>query len=649
VNQWKLHKWRELFSANFRIKVLVPVVVVMVLLMAVTSWIISRRIQRQMENEARRALNAAGDAFHDWRANRTKNLLLRFGDLRNEPRYRAAFQTRDPATIQVQLIEMLRTADADVNVVLFTPRESQQTSMARRDPVVSQALIESAMNDVVTHAMHGEEIVDTVQIDEKLYDVIGVPVLDPVGETIGTLTFAVELGTVAAMELSRFTRSQVVFVADDRVVATTLATSSSMGRFTELFKASVPKQGSSVSMEIRDERFDGRHYYCSAGRLGSSSDSLMRGFLLLYSYEDSWRALMTTQEILAVTNTVGILVAVFVVCVLVGKVTSPLLELRRNAEAVGRGDFSGRVEVSSNDECGELARVFNQMTENLRGSREQLEAAQAELVEASRRAGMAEVATGVLHNVGNVLTSVNVASSLIERSVKASRTANLGKLVALMREHEADLGTFLTRDERGREIFAYLGQLSEHLVQEQEATLEELARLQKGLEHIRDIVKAQQGYAKMSGAVAELAVNDLVEDALRMNLSSRPGIEVVRELEDGLKIKGQKHQVLQILVNLIRNATQSCDSSRADTKRVAIRARQQDGMVSIAVTDNGVGIARENLSRLFTHGFTTKQDGHGFGLNSCATAAKDLGGVLRAHSDGPDKGATFTLEIPTGD
>ena len=109
-----------------------------------------------------------------------------------------------------------------------------------------------------------------------------------------------------------------------------------------------------------------------------------------------------------------------------------------------------------------------------------------------------------------------------------------------------------------------------------------------------------------------------------------------------------KHSVLQILLNLLRNAEEAIDDAGKPEKLIRVRIRRYgDDRVRIEVSDTGVGLAPENLTRIFAHGFTTKPHGHGFGLHSGALAAKQLGGALWAESDGPGLGATFTLELPT--
>ena len=291
--------------------------------------------------------------------------------------------------------------------------------------------------------------------------------------------------------------------------------------------------------------------------------------------------------------------------------------------------------------------VAADITERKRAQLE-LERAQVDLLAVSRRAALAEFATGILHNVGNVLNSVNVASSCLADSLRRSKSGNLGKLVALLREHEKDLGEFLTQDPKGRQVPVYLAHLAEHLAGEQTGALKELAELQKNIEHIKEIVVMQQGMAKKAGRTEILKVSDLVEDALSMNASAlaQHEIQVVKEFEEMPLLILEKNKALQILVNLVRNATQACATSGRPEKKLTVRTAAGNGRVQIAVSDNGVGIPPENLARIFTHGFTTKQEGHGFGLNSCALAAKELGGSLTVQSVGHGHGATFTLELP---
>ncbi|HEX4644708.1 MAG TPA: PAS domain S-box protein, partial [Verrucomicrobiae bacterium] len=279
-----------------------------------------------------------------------------------------------------------------------------------------------------------------------------------------------------------------------------------------------------------------------------------------------------------------------------------------------------------------------------------LEDVHRQLLATSRMAGMAEVATSVLHNVGNVLNSVNISGNVIAEKVRNSKVPNLGKAVALMQARAGDLPEFFENDPKGKQLPGYLAQLADHLAAEQQQMLRELASLTGNIDHIKEIVAMQQSYAKVSGVREKLEVTELIEDALRMNAGAmeRHGVNVIREYAPVPPVLVDKHKVLQILVNLMRNAKYALDESGRPDKRMRLRvAANGNAMVKISVIDNGVGIAPENLNRIFGHGFTTRKDGHGFGLHSGALAARELGGSLDAHSDGPGQGATFTLEIPS--
>ncbi|MFD2271712.1 sensor histidine kinase [Undibacterium arcticum] len=297
---------------------------------------------------------------------------------------------------------------------------------------------------------------------------------------------------------------------------------------------------------------------------------------------------------------------------------------------------------------GALQIANDDLEKRVKERTEQLEQVHKQLLEASRKAGMAEVATGVLHNVGNVLNSVNVSATLVAERISKSKVSGLSRAAALLQEHELDLGAYLSSDLRGKLLPAYLLQLSEHLQADQEASVKELNFLRQNIDHIKVIVAMQQTFATASGVEERVNVRELLEDSLRMDMSSliRHGVEVIHEIDEVPLIMLDKHKTLQILVNLVSNARHACDDSGRTDKRLTLRLTSGDGRVRLSVTDNGAGIPAENLTRIFNHGFTTRKDGHGFGLHSGALAAKELGGSLLAQSDGIGLGATFTLELP---
>ncbi|AKJ07656.1 histidine kinase/DNA gyrase B/HSP90-like ATPase [Archangium gephyra] len=349
------------------------------------------------------------------------------------------------------------------------------------------------------------------------------------------------------------------------------------------------------------------------------------------------------------------------------QVTRPLLAFSQAAERVAAGDFHVELDTSREDELGQLARAIRSMAdkvqhreEALRQANEHLEQrveertrelqdVHARLVQTARRAGMAEVATNVLHNVGNVLNSVYTAAQLARERMGRMRLEQVGRVANMLQEHQADAGTFLTQDERGRHVTPFLSKLGESLMSERKELLSLLEDVGRYTEHIGDIVKVQQNYARTPRMHEPVHLEELLEDALRINAAglSRQGARVERHLTALPPMLTDKHKLLMILVNLISNASHALERATTGERRLIVKLERDPGdYIRIEVRDTGMGISREMLRRIFQYGFTTREDGHGFGLHSSALAAQELGGSLKVHSEGPGHGATFTLEIP---
>jgi len=279
----------------------------------------------------------------------------------------------------------------------------------------------------------------------------------------------------------------------------------------------------------------------------------------------------------------------------------------------------------------------------------QLKDTQSELMDTARQAGMAEIATNVLHNVGNVLNSVNISADLVSRKLRGSKAQGLGKAMQLINEHAHDLGHFLTEDDKGKLLPGYLNQLVDAMAVEQQGLIDELAQLSKSVDHIKDIVSTQQSYAGANSLVEPLVVSELLEDALRMNSGAltRHHVTVIKDYGNVPRIMGDKHRLLLILINLISNAKYAMAGVSNHARNMTLSATVVDEQtLQISVKDEGEGIPAENMTRIFAHGFTTRKEGHGFGLHSCALAAIEMNGHLTAHSDGPGTGATFVLQVP---
>jgi signal transduction histidine kinase len=371
-------------------------------------------------------------------------------------------------------------------------------------------------------------------------------------------------------------------------------------------------------------------------------------------------------------------------------ISAPVLRLAEAARRISQDrDYGIRVVKTANDELGDLYDQFNTMLQQIQQGEEaihkahanleakvqqrtaelsranedlsrevsvrvqaeqELESTHQKLLDIARRAGMAEIATGILHNVANVLNSINVSTTLICDRVRQSKVVDLLRVAKLVDQHAGDLGTFLTLDPKGKQVPPFLNLLATHLSDERTELTSELASLAQNVEHVKIIVSTQQSYAGASGVIEIVDISTTLDDALRLNLASfeRENIAMVKEYEDLPKVHLDKQKVLQILINLIKNAKEAFqdDGSEQDKKITVRTLLTPNGMLQIHIIDSGIGIRTENLTRIFSHGFTTKKTGHGFGLHSCANAASEMGGSLKASSEGSGKGARFILEIP---
>jgi signal transduction histidine kinase/CheY-like chemotaxis protein len=594
-------------SSSFSTKVLLPVTAIMVLLLGITVWTIDRRITRQFESDAAASLGTAEAVFRSFQKSHSRNLLLRFHNLPKEPRYKALFQTGDPGTLKVLLDDLL--GEQDVDLILATSVSGEVLASFKRDPSVEVAAFGSASTTAVKHALKGEENVDTVRVGERLFDVVCIPVFGVGEHLVGTLLFGSEIGEATAQQFTQVSKSQIALLADGRVLVSTLARPDTQAVCASIYSQSVAGHRARGARAVEKVLLDGEHYLCSAGKFGSLGGEGELGYLLLCSYEQPWQALHRTQQDLLTGSALGILAGTAIVWFLIRKVTQPLRGLRDSAEAVGRGDFSKRVQVISSDECGQLAAVFNRMTENLEHSRQQLErtvetlkTTQAQLVQSEKLSGIGEFVAGVAHELNNPLSAVMGFSELL---------ANSGSDP----------------------------QQKRHL----EMVYKSAQRCQKIVQSLLSFARRHQPERKLSN------VNALVENTvefLQYQLRTS-NIEVIKRLDPGLpQAMLDPHQLQQVFLNLINNARQAIEAHQP-TGQITITTRACGQTLQFVFQDNGPGIAAENLSKVFDPFFTTKEvgKGTGLGLSLCYGIVREHGGTIIVSSP-PGQGAMFTIDLP---
>lgn len=278
----------------------------------------------------------------------------------------------------------------------------------------------------------------------------------------------------------------------------------------------------------------------------------------------------------------------------------------------------------------------------------ELKRVQEELVAKAHHAGMAEIATSVLHNVGNILNSVITSCQLIHSTVTNSKLQGLLKANQMLRNKMDNIRDFIANDPKGINLLKYYLQFDKHLERERGAVTENVSRLMGKVESIRDVIMAQQSYASGGFQDEDLDLREVIDDALNILGSSiaRHGIKVTRLYQDDVpKLMLPKNKLIHLIVNLVKNAVEAMTETTRSSE-LTIRVIISAPWLVVAFTDTGHGISECDKERIFQHGFTTKSQGHGFGLHSCANTMTEMGGSISAKSEGKGKGATFTLQFP---
>lgn len=597
--------WRLSFQA----KVLVPVVSIMVVLVAATILVVNRRITAAFQAEAAQKVATAAAVFKNSQKIRTRNLLLRYRNIPNEPRVQAAAQTGDPRTVQKFVADLIEQYGGEI--VFFTDAKGHALARVIGDAQLNSAPFEAGAIGSVGRALEGLANVDTILVGDRLFDVVSVPVKVE-GYVVGVLTFGAEISQSVAEEFKQLTHTEVVFRTKERVVVSTVAKANLHDQLLSEFSRTGGRLSSNVGAgqgSVREIILDSEHFLGLSGQFASLNDEQKLDYVLLSSYEQPLLVLHATQHMLGLFSLLGIIVSTAFVWAVIRKITQPLRELRDSAEAVGRGDFSQRVAVTSDDECAELALVFNQMTGNLKTSREELEktvetlkTTQAQLIQSEKLSAVGEFVAGVAHELNNPLTSVVGFAELMQQSDVSER-------------HRRFLDLIVNSAQRCHKIV-------------------------QGLLSFARQHKPERKAVKLQGLIESTI--GIVQYQLRTN-----NIEVVTQLDPGLpRVIGDSHQLQQVFLNIINNARQAIEAHRPKGT-IRISAETTDRTVRLLFQDDGPGISAENLSRIFNPFFTTKEVGKGTGLGLSLSYGiiKEHGGSLNVESQ-LGAGATFIVELP---
>jgi|UniRef100_UPI004049E24C two-component system, NtrC family, sensor kinase len=588
-------------------KVLIPVLVFLVLLPTVTVWIVSNYITRQMQSESERTLGIAETVFQKLLNIRAADLLTRYRNEVSNANFKGLTTLRDTPTMNFYLGDLLDKFPDD-EMALLLDDKGAVFAWSRKDSLISVEEFAAAGSELVRPALLGETGAGSVALNGRDYLIVAVPVIiSGNGPAEWVLLVANRLGENAVQEFKSLTNTEIVLLAHvDNVAASTLQSGEARMAIAEETKH---EQLDPDSEDAHPLELNGEHFLVQSGRYDPVSPRKGFSYLLLLSYEERLRSLDDTRRMLVIMSLVGILVSGVVVWGLVWRIIHPLRELSDAAEAVGRGDFSRRIEKISNDECGDLAGAFNRMTTNLRGSRAELEstvetlrATQQQLVQSEKLSAVGQFVAGVAHELNNPLTAVIGFSDLLSQ---------------------------VSTDEKMRP---------------------HLELIAKSAHRCHKIVQSLLSFARQHKPERKLvrinAVIDEVVEIMAYDLRTS-NIEVVKQYGESLpEIMADPHQLQQVFVNIMSNARQALLTFRQDG-RLVLATRTVGQYLRITFQDNGPGIEAENLRRIFDPFFTTKPVGKGTGLGLSLSYGiiSEHGGRISAESQ-IGQGTTFIIDLP---
>jgi signal transduction histidine kinase len=598
--------WRSV-NLRFQTKVLIPVVSVMVLFLAGTMWMVNRRIQTQLQSENQLALLNTESLFASFFERHAKDLVRQFSAITNEPAFFSIAQLFNGSDVkrarETMQVFLEGPQFKETSIALFADPAGQWLVGAAREPFTAACapLVKSVLET-------NGPATGVVQVNDSLFEVVVAPSSLPNGSLLGALVVGLELGDATARQW-KTSNSQIAFIANDTVAASTFGDASlkpALLKEYQLLAATAParREAQDVSLILQ-----GSHYAALPGQFERLIGQGRAGYLVLSSYEQSWQAFQQTQRVLFLFSLAGLALGAVIVWLLVRRLTEPLRQLRDSAEAVGRGDFSRHIAIHSKDELGELAAVFNQMTDNLQKSLAQLEktveilrATQAQLSHSEKLSAVGEFVAGVAHELNNPLTALIGFAELLQMSAVSDND----------------------RDS--------------------------LKRISSSAERCHKIVQSLLSFARQHPPERKLSsVNALVEAVIEILIYElrTNNIRVEKELSPHLpRLLLDPHQIQQVFLNIVNNARQAIEAHRpGGLIRIATSAAGQ--RVRIVFQDDGPGISEENLAKIFNPFFTTKAVGKGTGLGLSLSYGiiQEHGGSITAESQ-LGRGTTFLIELP---
>jgi signal transduction histidine kinase len=338
-------------------------------------------------------------------------------------------------------------------------------------------------------------------------------------------------------------------------------------------------------------------------------------------------------------------------------------QLSSHARQIGAGNLDLKIDLQTDDELGKLAQTFNDMVATINASQEelkhhqehlellvkertrQLEEAQQEMVNKAMEAGRAQLASMVLHNIGNAMTPINVQIEAMKAGRSVAVVQYLEKCYNDLNANIADLNTYVNEDPRGKEVFKYMGELVAAVKAERNRNEDALEKMDRAISYVSEILVMQQSYAASEQEFKQsVDLNALIADAIQIQAGGleRKGIGVEQDFDAHLpKVLIDKNRLMQAIINLIKNSSESFERPEPDRRKkmIQIKTFAGNGHVGFEIADNGIGIDQENIDHIFEFG-KSYQRSSGLGLYYCKMFVEDNGGALNVSSPESGQGTT---------
>lgn len=291
------------------------------------------------------------------------------------------------------------------------------------------------------------------------------------------------------------------------------------------------------------------------------------------------------------------------------------------------------------------ATFYESLEQKVEKRTDQLRQAQHALLETAHRAGMADVAVDLLHNVNNVLTNVTTAGGMVQQQLRYSALDKLGKANEITKEHLDDFDKFFAEDPKAKILLQLYLKIEQKLQNDHELIAQNICDLLESAEEINRIVSAQSRYVTGDRLIENLSLSSLVEEVLLIKQRVIGDIVVERSFTEVTDVQVQKSKLVYVLASLLETAVEALSEQKVGSRTIRFEIHDDNDGVYLNVAHNGRGLPPEVTELIFSQSYQNHKNEPTYSLHNCANYMTEMGGQITAQSDENDGETTFTLSF----